>query len=86
MQGAATVLRGEELLLLSKKTFSFRFSTFDEKAVSTLNAENPEKTNLIKYKIFLELKPIIKTLVSPSRVNTVSWDLERAIRGTKSLI
>ena len=39
-QGAATVLRGEELLLLSKKTFSFRFSTFDEKAVSTLNAES----------------------------------------------
>jgi hypothetical protein len=32
--------RGEELLLLSKKTFSFRVSTFDEKEVSTLNAES----------------------------------------------
>ena len=32
--------RGEELLLLSKKTFSVRVSTFDEKEVSTLNAES----------------------------------------------
>ena len=43
-QGAATVLRGEELLLLSKKTFSFRVSTFDEKEVSTLDAESRKDT------------------------------------------
>ena len=44
LQGAATVLRGEELLLLSKKTFSFRFSTFDEREVSTLDAESRKDT------------------------------------------
>ena len=36
--------RGEELLLLSKKTFSFRFSTFDEREVSTLDAESRKDT------------------------------------------
>ena len=38
---------------------------------SQLLMPNLEKTILIKYKIFLVLKPIIQTLVSPSRVNTV---------------
>ena len=36
--------RGEELLLLSKKTFSFRVSTFDEKEVSTVDAESRKDT------------------------------------------
>ena len=49
---------------------------------SQLLMPNPEKTHLIKYKIFLVLKPIIKTLLSPSRVNTVPWDFEQVIRGT----
>ena len=44
VQGAATVLRGEELLLLSKKTFSFRFSTFDESEVSTFDAKSRKDT------------------------------------------
>ena len=48
---------------------------------SQLLMPNPEKTHSIKYKIFLVLKPIIQTLISPSRMNTVSWDFERMIRG-----
>ena len=36
--------RGEELLLLSKETFSFRFSTFDEKEVSTVDAKSRKDT------------------------------------------
>ena len=48
---------------------------------SQLLMPNPEKTHLIKYKIFLVLKPIIQTLISPSRVNTVLWDFKRVTRG-----
>ena len=36
--------RTKELLLLSKKTFSFRFSTFEEKEVSTVDAESRKDT------------------------------------------
>ena len=63
-------------VLIEKKNLKKISIKIAKKILKIFPMPNPERTHLIKYKIFLLLKPIIQTLISPSRVNTVSWYFE----------
>ena len=65
-------------------TFRIRVSALMRRK-SQLLLPNSEKTHLIKYKIFLVLKPIIQTLIIPSSMIEEHWDL-RVRRSKQYLI
>ena len=66
-----------------KKPFSFRVQLLRRK--SQLLLPNSEKTNLVKYKIYLLVQPKLKWDHAASSIIADHWDFERVTRSMESL-